>query len=249
MGRDHSIGQRPGRGGREAAVDAEGSWRHVWELICADALRYVYYETDAEALHGGRFLGALARNPGLQSSVIHRVNRQLRLQRHPGILHGLSTIAVLVVRKLHEALYGITISAFADLGPGLYIAHSDGIVLGAIRTGPNCNIGHGVTIGGNGPGHRHRAPQLGARVQVGPGAKVFGGVELGDDAVVGANSVVTRSVPPRGVAVGVPAVVRSARGSFDLIRYPGWEQDPDRRRSQELAGPDAPTLAAGAEAG
>lgn len=233
-------GQRDLSPGSEADVNRV-SWRDVWQLICADALRYVYFETGDDVLRPRTFLGALARNPGLQASLIHRVHRRLTFERRRGAVQRLCAMALLVVRAWHEALYGINISPRAQLGAGVYIAHAHGIVLGAVRTGPNCNIGHGVTIGSAGPGRRNGAPVLGARVQVGPGAKVFGPVELGDDALVGANSVVTRPVPPRGVAVGVPAVVRSARGSFDLIRYPGWEQDPERRRSQELARPEAAT--------
>jgi serine O-acetyltransferase len=243
MAADHRDQRMDRRTGREADVDAEPTWRHVWDLVCADALRYVYFETGADVLRPRSFLSAFVRNPGLQASVIHRVYRKLTLRRRPGVAHRIGTIALLLVRKRHEALHGINISARAQLGPGVYIAHAHGIVLGAVRTGRNCNIGQGVTIGSNGPARRSGAPTLGARVQVGPGAMVFGPVELGDDVLVGANSVVTRPVPPRGVAVGVPAVVRSARGSFELIRYPGWESDPERSRSQELARPEAPTTA------
>jgi serine O-acetyltransferase len=224
----------------EGNVSTDGTWRRVRELVRSDASRYAYYETGSGAVHIRSFLGALARNPGLQASLLQRVARHLTT-RPGGIVSRLCLIPVRLVRMVHEAVYGINISPRAELGPGVYIAHHGGIVLGAIRTGPNCNIGHGVTLGSNGPGRRSGGPQLGARVQVGPGAKVFGPVELGDDAVVGANSVVTRPVPARGVAVGVPAVVRSSRGSFELIRYDGWEQDAERSRSQRLARPEAPT--------
>jgi serine O-acetyltransferase len=49
------------------------------------------------------------------------------------------------------------------------------------------------------------APVLGQRVNVGAGAKLLGGIRVGDDASIGANSVVLKDVPAGGTAVGVPA--------------------------------------------
>ncbi len=45
---------------------------------------------------------------------------------------------------------------------------------------------------------------------------------------VGAGAVVVKSVPPRGVVVGNPARLLGLTGSFDLIEYPGMENDPNR---------------------
>nr|WP_281373790.1 hypothetical protein [Parvularcula dongshanensis] len=62
----------------------------------------------------------------------------------------------------------------------------------------------GVTIGTNGKGG---LPRLGNGVDVGPGAAILGGVQIGDNAAIGANAVVLSDVPPYGVAVGIPAKV------------------------------------------
>ena len=51
------------------------------------------------------------------------------------------------------------------------------------------------------------APKLGKRVNVGAGAKILGAITIGDCATIGANSVVTRDVPPLATAVGLPARV------------------------------------------
>jgi len=60
-------------------------------------------------------------------------------------------------------------------------------------------------VGGPKPG----APILGGHVDVGAGAKILGGVKIGDHAIIGANAVVIQDVPPRATAVGVPARILS----------------------------------------
>src|SRR6267142_7108850 len=69
--------------------------------------------------------------------------------------------------------------------------------------GENCDIGHGVTIGGR-SGY-DQVPVLGDYVVVGAGAKILGPVKIGDYAVIGPNAVVIHDVPAYGVAAGVPA--------------------------------------------
>ena len=54
-------------------------------------------------------------------------------------------------------------------------------------------------------GKRH--PDIGRNVLIGAGAKVLGPITVGDEAIIGANAVVVKDVPPRSIAVGVPAEV------------------------------------------
>jgi serine acetyltransferase len=72
---------------------------------------------------------------------------------------------------------------------------------------------------------------IGDRVYIGPGACLFGPIEVGDDVAVGANAVVTRSLPDRAVAVGIPAQIVSQKGSFDYVQYRGMEVDASRLAS------------------
>jgi serine O-acetyltransferase len=69
--------------------------------------------------------------------------------------------------------------------------------------GENCIIGQGVTVGGR-AGQRD-VPIIGNNVLLGVGSKILGPVRIGDNAMVGANAVVIRDVPPNSTAVGVPA--------------------------------------------
>ena len=66
----------------------------------------------------------------------------------------------------------------------------------------------------------------------GANAVIIGPISIGDDAVIGAGAVVTKSIPPRSVAVGNPARVISEEGSFDLIRFPDMDEDAQRQASR-----------------
>ena len=77
-------------------------------------------------------------------------------------------------------------------------------IVHAKSIGKNCSINQQVTIGFNGAG---KFPVIGDNVSIRAGAKVLGDIVLGDNVIVGAGAVVTKSVPPNCVVVGVPAYI------------------------------------------
>ena len=90
----------------------------------------------------------------------------------------------------------------------LFIDHGMGIVFGeTCEIGDNCTIYHGVTLGGTGKDTGKRHPTLGNNVLIGAGTKVLGPVYIGDNARIGAGSVVLCNLPANCTAVGVPAEV------------------------------------------
>lgn len=93
-----------------------------------------------------------------------------------------------------RTLLGIELSTLSDIGPGLYIGHSGGIVVCA-QLGAQCSMGQGVTIGARGAGRSNGYPVLGDGVYLGAGSMVLGRVVVGDGVVVGANTVVVEDVP------------------------------------------------------
>lgn len=98
----------------------------------------------------------------------------------------------------------------ASIGAGLFIDHATGVVIGETSIiGDDVTIYQGVTLGGTSLEKGKRHPTLGDRVVVGSGAKVLGPITVGDDARIGANSVVVRDVPNGAVVVGVPGQVIS----------------------------------------
>lgn len=86
--------------------------------------------------------------------------------------------------------------------PGLSIAHIGTIVINSkALIGEFCRINASVNIGES-AGH---APAIGDNVFIGPGAVLYGKVEVGSGAVIGANAVINANVPPGHLAAGVPA--------------------------------------------
>lgn len=95
----------------------------------------------------------------------------------------------------------VEIPARTPIGEGLCLPNPYGIVMPpTVEIGPGCTIHGSVTLGlGPVPG----VPRLGRDVTLMPGAKVLGGVRVGDGVIVGANAVVTKDVPP-GIVIQSP---------------------------------------------
>jgi len=99
-------------------------------------------------------------------------------------------------------------------GPGLSIAHYGTVVINKrAKIGRYCRLHPGVTVGIANGG----VPTIGDGVYVGPGAVVYGPIEIGRGAVIGANSVVGRSVPSGVTVAGAPARQIATRDSVDLM--------------------------------
>jgi len=110
-------------------------------------------------------------------------------------------------------LTGIEIHPAAVLGPGLFIDHGMGIVIGeTAEVGENVSILQGVTLGGTSLKREKRHPTIGDNVMIGAGAKVIGGFTIGAGSRIGAGSVVVREVPENCVVVGVPGRITFRNG-------------------------------------
>lgn len=105
-------------------------------------------------------------------------------------------------------LYRGQISSGATIGRRLRLVHAWGIMISPYAViGDDCTLYHDVTLGNNETRTKVRAPRLDDNVYVGPGAKIIGGVKLGKDVRVGANSVVLQDVEAGCVVLGIPAKV------------------------------------------
>ena len=117
-----------------------------------------------------------------------------------------------VISQFSRFLTGIEIHPGATIGGGLFIDHGMGVVIGeTTEIGENVTLFQGVTLGGTGKQRGKRHPTLGNNVMVGVGAKILGGITIGEGVKIGANSVVLKSVPPFCTVVGVPGRVLKTR--------------------------------------
>ncbi len=103
-------------------------------------------------------------------------------------------------------------------GPGLAILHYGTIVVNSgARIGANCRIHTGVNIGAQ-LGMGSAVPVIGNNCYIGPGAKLFGAIEIGDNTAIGANAVVNKSFPEGNVTLGgIPARVISDKSTAGLF--------------------------------
>ena len=108
---------------------------------------------------------------------------------------------------------GIEIHPGAKIGSNFFMDHGLGIVIGeTTEIGNNVTIYQGVTLGGIMPSiesdlqrNQKRHPTIGNNVIIGSGAQILGSIKVGDNARIGANSVVSRDVSPNVTVAGVPA--------------------------------------------
>lgn len=113
---------------------------------------------------------------------------------------------------------GIQISWKTIIGDGFYIGHFGNIVVSPMAVlGKNINISQGVCIGAANRGSRQGAATIGNSVYIGPGSKIVGAVNIGDDVCIGANAVVTSDIVTHACVGGVPATILSMNGTFKYI--------------------------------
>jgi serine O-acetyltransferase len=114
-----------------------------------------------------------------------------------------------ILYKFIQVITGIELPCEVTVGKNFRVDHFGGIIVSGFASfGDNCVIRDGVTVG------LRRvddpvAPQIGNSVDIGTGAKVLGGITIGDNVVIGANAVVLEDVPSNSIAVGVPARIKT----------------------------------------
>ncbi|MGC5343908.1 serine O-acetyltransferase EpsC [Streptomyces sp. DT171] len=145
-------------------------------------------------------------HPTLMSLAGHRTGNYLYRHRH-------YRSARLICMMTKALTGGVEIHPGAQIGRRLFIDHGCGVVIGETAViGDDVSLFHQVTIGstgwwqdrerdGAGGGRRH--PRLGNGVTVGTGATLLGPITIGDDALIGAMSLVLDDVP-KGAHVRAP---------------------------------------------
>jgi len=152
--------------------------------------------------HGRDWTKPGFRAVAIQRFGVWRMNVQPKLLRAP-----LSILYRMLYRKVRNT-YGIDLPYSVKLGRRVVIEHQGAIIIhGDCVIGDDSIIRQGVTLGNRYLDRPLDAPRLGQRVNVGAGAKILGGVSIGDDATIGANAVVLKDIPAGQTAVGIPAKI------------------------------------------
>ena len=161
-------------------------------VITSDCFRY----TGSKSFQS--FLKLYLQSPGFNYTFWIRICSFISKQGGGRFLNILPRL----ILKHKSYKFGIDIPFSTSIDTGLYIGHFGGIIVnGRTIIGKNCNLSQGVTIGSN----TDKKAVIGDNVYIGPGAKIIGGVQIGNNSEIGANAVVTHDVPPYTCFAGVPA--------------------------------------------
>lgn len=151
---------------------------------------------------------------GTLGVVVYRFGRWVYAVRVPVVREVLIAV-YLVVNAVCMAITGIHIHRESTIGPGLVIHNFSNIMVLAENIGHSCTLNQGVTIGSvRGAGW----PRIGNSVYFGSGCKVMGGVTVGDNVVVSANSLLIADVPDNCTVMGVPARIIARDGASPYLR-------------------------------
>lgn len=157
-------------------------------------------------------------HPALPALCVHRVAHLLHERGARLTARALMTLA--------RALTGTEIHPGATLGRRVFIDHGAAVVIGETAVvGDDVTIYHQVTLGAIGwwrdnrrlPGER-RHPAIGSGSVLGAGVTILGPVDIGDRAVIGAQSLVLTDIPADAHVVASKSPLKSR----DVLPQIAW---------------------------
>lgn len=151
-----------------------------------------YLEADGE-VYGHRWFDFLP-FALTESQVLYRHIRYLRAAEYADARRSPFRRLYLIRLMHYQVKFGVFVPLHV-VGKGFLIQHLGSIIINPdAQLGEFCKVHPGVCIGAN----HGKAPKIGDRVYIGPGAKVFGDIRIADDVQIGANAVVTHSCKKKG---------------------------------------------------
>lgn len=143
--------------------------------------------------------------PGFQALAVHRFGnweRSLSSKVLRAPFHALAQVGHVLCRNV----YGIELPFSAKIGRRVVFEHQGSIIIhGSSKIGDGCIIRQNTTIGMKDMSDPFGAPCLGNNVNVGCSCSLLGPIEIGNDVIIGANSVVVKNVKSNTTVVGIPA--------------------------------------------
>jgi len=183
---------------------------NLFQLIRSDYRKHQRY--------GGHFFMIIFFTQGFWATFQYRVAHYIYVKVTWKLFRYPLLFSILIWQKIIEVVAGISIASSVNIGHSFYIGHFGGIVINSNTIiGDNCNISQGVTIGVSGLNEKRGTPILGNEVYIGANAVLAGKINIGNNVLVGACSMVKDSLPDNCVVLGVPAIIISQRGSKGYI--------------------------------
>lgn len=161
-----------------------------WDLIRED-----YLTNDASLTHQGFLMLLIHRFGNWRMSV------RWRLARIP------LSLLYRILNKLTQLFFGMKLDYTVEVGRRVKLEHFGGMILGARKIGNDVILRQNTTLGIRSVDDLKAKPIIGNNVDIGAGAVIVGNIRIGDNCIIGANSVVYTSVPANSVVVGVPGKV------------------------------------------
>lgn len=135
-----------------------------------------------------------------------------------GLLRRLLRLFLLPFKPVVDGFSGARIYVDCTIGGGILLHQSSGVVIApGVVLGENCTFFSGACVVYKANDKGNASPRVGNNVRLMVGCKVIGDVTIGDNVSVGANAVVTTSIPENGIAVGIPARYIEKRGIISNV--------------------------------
>ncbi|HFH7093760.1 TPA: serine O-acetyltransferase [Streptococcus agalactiae] len=156
--------------------------------------------------------------PGIKALAAHRLS------------HFLWNHNFKLLARMHSQFWRfwtqIEIHPGATISEGVFIDHGSGLVIGETAiVEKGAMLYHGVTLGGTGKDKGKRHPTIRKGALISAHSQIIGPIEVGENAKVGAASVVLADVPADVTVVGVPAKVVRVHGQKDDLQIRSIEHD------------------------
>lgn len=147
-------------------------------------------------------------NRKIQTTYVSCFSSQIRWKKIYKRMAFYKDIKIYILAEIYREklirYYGIFLGLNTVIGKNLNFPHPINIVIGdGVIIGDNVTVYQGVTIGvyktkrdgTNNSGY----PYIGNNVKIYTGAIILGNIKIGDNTIIGANSVVTKDIPSNSI--------------------------------------------------
>jgi len=174
--------------------------RHTFALLYKDLEKLEVRKANLPT-----FIGCLFTRPGFLAIFLFRLSSHFV---HKGMI---GRVMAKILWRLNVLVSACDLEPLATVGGGLHIPHPMGIVMGRVTIGENVKILQHVTLGMRRFSDEYtdtrNYPAIGNNVIISVGAVITGGINVGNQVIIGANAVLMQDVPDNALAVGIPAKI------------------------------------------